>query len=494
MKVIFPFRDNYLWTFLIFFMVFACSGRYEKPIPVERQPEIFPDYTDVVLPPNIAPLRFQIREAGEKFLVKIYTDSTRVLTVHTGNGIVRIPANAWKSLLYKSKGEDIYFAVWSRKGGKWYTYQTIRNHIASERIDSFLVYRLIDPGYEIWNNMGIYQRCLENFTEKPVMINSFSDGNCMNCHSFCQNKSNLMLFHMRARNAGTIVYRNGELHKVNTKTEKTISPGVYPAWHPGGRYVAFSVNRIIQRFHSVKDKKIEVQDTLSDIVLYDAQTNTLTTSPVLSSADRFETFPAWSPDGKFLYYCSAKALPPQEFNKIKYDLLRVSFDANTRKFGTEADTILSSAKTGMSISFPRVSPDGRFILFCMSVYGNFTIWHRESDLYLFDLVTGSMAKPDINSDQAESYHSWSSNGHWIVFSSRRINGLYTMPFFAYFDGEGHFSKPFLLPQANPLFYDLFMKSFNVPEFVTSEINLSPRILAGIAKKEAEKTVYVEKEE
>lgn len=175
-------------------------------------------------------------------------------------------------------------------------------------------------------------------------------------------------------------------------------------------------------------------------------------------------------------------------------MLRVSFDANTHKFGTEADTILSSAKTKMSISFPRVSPDGRFILFCMSAYGNFTIWHRESDLCLIDLVTGSMAKPDINSDQTESYHSWSSNGHWIVFSSRRINGLYTMPFFSYFEGDGHFSKPFLLPQGNPLFYDLFMKSFNVPEFATSEISLNPRILADIAKKEAEKTTFAVKEE
>src|SRR5450759_2237411 len=78
--------------------------------------------------------------------------------------------------------------------------------------------------------MGIYQRCLENFIESPIMINDMSDDNCMNCHSFCRNDSHIMMFHMRAKHAGTVIYRDGEVTKVNTKTYHTISPGVYPAW------------------------------------------------------------------------------------------------------------------------------------------------------------------------------------------------------------------------------------------------------------------------
>src|SRR5450759_4167152 len=92
--------------------------------------------------------------------------------------------------------------------------------------------------------MGIYQRCLENFIESPIMINDMSDSNCMNCHSFCRNNSHTMMFHMRGKHAGTVIYRDGKVSKVNTKTDHTISPGVYPAWHPGGRYIAFSVNHI----------------------------------------------------------------------------------------------------------------------------------------------------------------------------------------------------------------------------------------------------------
>jgi len=115
----------------------------------------------------------------------------------------------------------------------------------------------------------------------------------------------------------------------------------------------------------------------------------------------------------------------------------------------------------------------------MSHYGNFSIWHPESDLYLKDLKTGEIIKPEINSGQTESYHSWSLSGRWIVFSSRRLDGMFTRPFISYFDTSGHAWKPFLLPQKDPLFYDTFIKSYNVPELVTSEIKLNPRILSGL---------------
>ena len=286
------------------------------------------------------------------------------------------------------------------------------------------------------------------------------------------------MFHMRAQHAGTIIFRNGKLEKVNTKTDKTISAGVYPAWHPNGRYIAFSVNNIVQMFHSVPERKIDVIDTLSDVVLFDTETNKVSTCEALSTKENFETFPAWSPDGKFLYYCSAKIIALNKYNQIRYNLLRIEFDPNSKQFGN-VDTVVSASNKGLSVSFPRISPDGKYILFCMSAYGNFSIWHPESDLYLKNLQTGEISKPDINSPQAESYHTWSSTGRWIVFSSRRLDGLFTRPFFAYFDSTGKAHKPFILPQKNPAFYKTFIKSYNVPELVTSEVKLNPHILSGL---------------
>ncbi len=129
----------------------------------------------------------------------------------------------------------------------------------------------------------------------------------------------------------------------------------------------------------------------------------------------------------------------------------------------------------------------------MSAYGNFTIWHADSDLYLMNLKTSEITKLDINSNFSDSYHSSSSTGRWIVFSSRRFNGLFTRPYFAYFDTNGKTHKPFLLPQGNPGFYKTFLKSYNVPEFVTGKINLGPRDFARAAKGESVNAIWTGKQ-
>ncbi len=467
----------------------ACSGKMPICPVVEREVTISPDYSGITIPPNIAPLNFIIKESGEKYLVRLYAGSGETITISSSTGKIRIPDRKWNKLLQQCKGKKMFVDIFVKKDSNWIKFPPIINYVADEPIDSYLAYRLIEPGFESWNKMGIYQRCLENFTESPVMINDMSDDNCMNCHSFCRNDSHTMMFHMRAKHSGTVIYRNGKLTKVNTKTDSTISPGVYPAWHPGGRYIAFSVNHIGQAFHSVRQLKIEVTDTLSDLIIFDTGKNKVFTSPAISSKKSFETFPAWSPDGKYLYFCSAKAFPETQFNKIRYDLLRISFDTATCQFG-KVDTIVAAAAAGHSVSFPRISPDGKYLLFCMSDYGNFSIWHPESDLFLKNLESGEILKPDINSTQSESYHSWSSVGRWIVFSSRRIDGLFTRPYFSYFDINGKAHKPFILPQKDPEFYDTFLKSYNIPELVTSKIELNPHSLTEVANSEADTASFV----
>jgi len=466
----------------------ACSGKIPTCPEAEREVSILPDYSGITLPPNIAPLNFIIKENGEKYLVRLYEAGGETITIASSTGKIRIPEGKWKKLLQQCKGKKMFIEIFVKKDSCWIKFPPIINNVAVDPIDSYLAYRLIDPGFETWNKMGIYQRCLENFIESPIMINDMSDGNCMNCHSFCRNDSHIMMFHMRAKHAGTVIYRNGKVTKVNTKTDHTISPGVYPAWHPGGRYIAFSVNHIGQVFHSIRQIKIEVTDTLSDLIVFDTEQNKVFTCPTISSKDRFETFPTWSPDGKYLYFCSAKALPETQFNKIRYDLLRISFDTATCRFGT-VDTIVSASHIGQSVSFPRISPDGKYLLFCMSNYGNFSIWHAESDLFLKNFESGEISKPDINSPQSESYHSWSSGGRWIVFSSRRIDGLFTRLYFSYFDTSGKAHKPFILPQKDPEFYATFLKSYNVPELVTSKIELNPHSLSDVANSEAETTSF-----
>ncbi|MDR2811069.1 MAG: hypothetical protein LBB84_11050, partial [Tannerellaceae bacterium] len=220
-----------------------------------------------------------------------------------------------------------------------------------------------------------------------------------------------------------------------------------------------------------------------DIVVYDVEKHEIITASTLFSPHVFETFPTFSPDGKTLYFCSAPARPmPQSFKEVKYDLCSISFDPASRTFGAVTDTLYHAAEGGKSASFPRVSPDGKYLLYTLSGYGNFSIWHKDADLYMLDLSDGANRPVDIlNSDDVESYHSWSSNSRWIVFSSRRIDGLYTRPFIAYINSKGKASKPFLLPQKDTDFYHRSMKSYNIPEFITGKVTTSNRKLALKAK-------------
>ena len=475
--------------FLIMDDIPSCS----KATIIDNEATISPAYPSTVIPYNIAPFNFNIHEEGSRYRVRFAVAGRDSFTVSTKKSVVSIPLRKWKKLLHANRGEQMDIRIFVKKETGWVRYAPLRLTIATEPIDPWLAYRLIEPGYEIWNRMGIYQRCLENFDEIPIFTNQLTENrSCMNCHSFCRNNPQTMLFHLRKYDAGTIILKDGTVEKVNTQVPGLISAGVYPRWHPDGRFVAFSVNITRQGFHATHTNKVEVYDQKSDVMIYDTETHTIFTDNLISSADCFETFPEWSPDGRHLYFCSASACPmPQAYDSLQYDLLRISFDASNRTFGKQLDTIISSRQLqyesakGRSIALPRLSPDGKYIVFCLSDYGTFPIWHRENDLYLLNVETKEWRNlSEINSDQSDSYHAWSSNGRWIVFSSRRIDGTFTRPYISYFDTAGNAYTPFLLPQKDPFHYDFSFKSYNIPEFITGKVTVSPYKLLKTAKNKA----------
>ena len=178
-------------------LLFSCSDSISNYTEINRKPQIIPDYSDITIPPNIAPLNFAIKEKAEKYLVKLHSGNGDGISISCSGRNIIIATKEWRKFLKQCRGEDFFIDVFIKQDGLWSKFQSIINHVATDSIDSYLVYRLIEPGFGFWNKMGIYQRCLENFDETPIMINDMSDGNFMNCHSFCKNNSNTMLFHMR---------------------------------------------------------------------------------------------------------------------------------------------------------------------------------------------------------------------------------------------------------------------------------------------------------
>jgi Tol biopolymer transport system component len=476
-----------------FLLLASCSGIPDNVTDRSSLPQIFPDITGVTIPVNIAPLNFKITVPSEKIIVRFENEDKNLII--TGTRKIKIPGRKWRRLLEGSAGSSIRVTLLSKENKTWIRYSPFEIHVNKEPIDQYLVYRRIAPGYESWSEMGIYQRDLASFRESTIIDNRLLPGNCMNCHSFNHNDPDQMMFHLRGNIGATMLVKDEVVTKLNTRTKETGLNCVYPNWHPSGSYIAFSVNKIAQVFHTMKEKRIEVFDTQSDLVVFDIRNNKLITSNLIYTKGSFETFPVFSADGSKLYFCSADtAKMPENFDKVKYSLCSISFDAAGGTFGNSVDTVISWHRTGRSISFPRTSPDGKYLMFTLSDYGNFSLWHRDADLWLLNLADGSINPIDsVNSSEADSFHSWSSGSHWFVFASRRSDGLYTRPYFAWMDENGNTTKPFMLPQKNPDFYDYCLQSFNVPELVTGKVNTDGRKMLKTIGSEAKNVTFEVKE-
>jgi hypothetical protein len=447
-----------------------------------RLPALSPDYAGIVIPPNIAPLDFRVREPGCAYFVRISSSPGNVIELLAADGCFLIPAAKWKTLLDAGKGSALRIEVFVKDlQGAWTSFDAIENTIAEEPIDSHLAYRRMVPWYHTYDEIGIYQRNLESFEEKPILKNSDFSGHagevCINCHAFPANQPDRMTIHARFPFV-MLLARDGEAAPLDTRTDINKSPFAYTAWHPSGRWAVYSVNKILQVFHTIGETR-DVLDFASDLLIYDFEKNTVTAIPEISRPDQLETFPAWSPDGRCLYFCRT-AVPAGEpmahYREVKYDLARIQFDPDAVSWGT-VETVLSAADTGRSAGLPRVSPDGRHLLFCLCDYGTFPIFQTNSDLYMLDIETHSLERLACNSDASEAWHSWSANGHWIVFSSKRCDGLFARPYFSYIDASGHASKAFVLPQKDPAYYDAFAETYSAPELTQGAVTVSREALA-----------------
>lgn len=450
---------------------------------------IAPDYTSVTIPVNIAPLTFAYTMPKVSKAVTTFTCGDKTLTV--GGTDVCPDMKKWHAFIKQAAGKDVTVQPYIQCEGEknWKAPKPFTITVAEEPVDPYITYRLIAPSYVTYEDLTINQRCLENYDESVIfsnlLISTEDQGQCINCHTVRNYNPDSLQFHARQHKGGTIMAFNGDIHKINLKTDSTLSAGVYPSWHPTHNYIAYSVNNTGQSFHTRDNEKIEVQDLYSDLILYDIDKNEVTN--VENDTTEWECFPWWAPDGKTLYYVSANYYPRPDmirdrdiidrYKEFKYDLYKKSFDPETKHFGPR-ELVYAASQEGKSVTLPRVSPDGRYLLMTIGDYGVFHIWHRSSDLLLMDLQDGSMRKlHEVNSPDTESFHNWSSNGRWILFSSRRDDGSYTRLYLAYFDRNGRGHKPFIIPQKTPDYYQNFYKSYNIPELMKGPVTIKPQEFA-----------------
>ena len=287
-------------------LICACSQQLPSDFTQsDKTPQIYPDYVDVTVPVNIAPLTFEMYDQWDEMAVRYAFGDEEIIC----RGDKAQPdIDDWKELAAAAQGKAILVETYACKDGQWTRFKPFNIFVSPDSIDAYISYRLISPSYVSYEELTISQRSLENYDESVIYDNMLctegANGQCINCHNYQQYNPDRMQFHARHNMGGTIVTYDGKVRKINMRNDSILSAGVYPAWHPELPLIVYSTNKTRQNFHVTDPNKIEVYDTESDLIAYDVVKNEVTN--IENDPNELEVFPFWAPDGKSVYYCSAR--------------------------------------------------------------------------------------------------------------------------------------------------------------------------------------------
>ena len=212
---------------------------------------------------------------------------------------------------------------------------------------------------------------------------------------------------------------------------------------------------------------------------YDRETGKLRPLPGADNPRYVQSSAFWSPDAKWLVFSRAPAKDPYyagqktatyandpSETQIQYDLYRIPF--NNGKGGTP-ELLAGASQNGMSNDFPKVSPDGRWVIFVENHNG--LLMRPDSKLHIVPFSGGKARRLVCNLPRMNSWHSFSPNGRWLVFSSKG-RSLFTQLFLTHIDPEGRDSPAILIENATAA-----NRAANIPEFVNVPENGLQKISA-----------------
>jgi tetratricopeptide (TPR) repeat protein len=311
---------------------------------------------------------------------------------------------------------------------------------------------------------------------------------CANCHSFSRDGKTLGMdldgptndkgLYVLTSIKPDMAVRNQDVISWTSLRDETVSPsriGFMSQVSPDGRYVLTMLRGLEKELASsyyvvnFKDYRfLQVfYPTRGLLAYYDRATGRKRLLPGADDPRYVHTNAVWSPDGKYVVFAQAEAKEPYlegqrlpehandpEEAQIQYDLYRIPFNDGK---GGQAAPIAGASQDGMSNSFPKVSPDGHWIVFVKC--RNAQLMRPDSQLYIVPAQGGVARRMRCNTPLMNSWHSFSPNGHWLVFSSKS-RSPYTQMFLTHLDEHGNDSPAILIENATAA-----NRAVNIPEFV-----------------------------
>jgi len=315
-------------------------------------------------------------------------------------------------------------------------------------------------------------------TESRAMLTGMPT--CANCHSFSIDGKTMGMdvdgpsgdkgAYALARVEPRVVIGNDQVMTWNAFKEKQYgdSLGFLSRVSPDGRYVMSTVNDAVFVRNFTDHKFLQVfYPTRGILAYYTRETEEITAFPGADDPDYVHVNPVWSPDGKTLVFCRAKAMNPYSRSRpvatfagdpnetpIQYDLHRIPFNAGK---GGRAEPIVGASNNGMSNSFPKISPDGKWIVWVQSRNG--LLMRPDGKLWIVPLAGGEPRLMRCNTRLMNSWHTFSPNGRWMAFSSKS-NTPYTQMFLTHIDDKGNDTPAVLIENSTAA-----NRAVNIPEFV-----------------------------
>ncbi|MBZ5580834.1 MAG: tetratricopeptide repeat protein [Acidobacteriia bacterium] len=314
---------------------------------------------------------------------------------------------------------------------------------------------------------------------------------CANCHSFSRDGKWLAMdvdgpqndkgMYAIAAIAPRMAIRNEDVFTWNDfpgrpPGKRTI--GFMAQVSPDGAYAVTTVNEdvFVANFKDYRFLQV-FYPTRGILAWYSRSTSRIRALPGADNPAFVQTNGVWTPDGKYVVFSRAvakDAYPPgremaryagDPFEpRIQYDLYRIPFNGGK---GGRPRPIAGASRNGMSNSFPKVSPDGRWIVFVESRNGQ--LMRPDGRLYIVPAEGGAARRMRCNTPLMNSWHSFSPNGRWLVFSSKS-GSPYTQMFLTHIDEEGNDSPAILIENATAA-----NRAVNLPEFVNIAVDGLQRI-------------------
>jgi len=311
---------------------------------------------------------------------------------------------------------------------------------------------------------------------------------CANCHSFSRDGKTMGMDMDGPRNdkglyalvpiKPQMTIRNEDMVNWNPTQEQQFGANrvaFMSQVSPDGKYVLSTVTRAdtapennyyVANFKDYRFLQV-FYPTRGTLAWYDRATGRRLPLPGADDPHFVQTDGVWSPDGKYVVFARAEARDPYPAGgrmaaqandpnelQIQYDLYRVPF--NEGRGGTP-EPIAGASANGMSNSFPKVSPDGRWIVFVKARNGQ--LMRPDSQLYIVPAAGGEARRLNANMTPMNSWHSWSPNGRWLVFSSKS-RGPYTRMYLTHIDEQGNDSPAIFIDNSTAA-----NRAVNIPEFV-----------------------------